>query len=176
MNKDFDKKLSELKSPIPEIREGAYTFFLKFFEEREVQEEEKTELLNLLFSNEFLFLEIDRGESDFSVARSFSLLLINLIFYSDDDFKLSPESIIPKLTEYLGKEKDIRGKDSELGFVHAFPHFSDLLLTLNWHKRFSEKEVHDLAFLFKSKILSFGRNSFSEEDWLRMDDALEQIL
>jgi hypothetical protein len=98
----------------------------------------REELLNILSSNEFLFFEMEKGESDSSVKRSFSVLAMSDLLWGDQDFGNRLESdflknITKKVTDYLLLEKDERGFDERLGWVHGIAHSGDTLSALAMH-------------------------------------------
>lgn len=175
MNRYFDNKLMDLRSPSSLKREGAYSFFLEIFQEEKVNKEIRINLLRKLLREDFLFFGIGKIKSDSSVGRSFSLLLINLIIATDTTFTLKLNFLHPYLVRFLKEELDFRAMEERLGYIHIFPHFSDLLMTLNWHEGFCDENLLQLVELFCLKFSGSLKTYFSLEDCSRIQEALSSI-
>ncbi len=97
-----------------------------------------------LMNNLFVGL---RNEDDESVLlRSFSALVLSLIIFYDttDPFLEQDEfdEMLEGILRYFEAEKDMRGHDPELGWVHAIAHTADLLKFMIRNKK-SEDENHE---------------------------------
>jgi hypothetical protein len=121
---------------------------------------------------DFLFFGKDEGESEKTCARSFILLLINLLIASDSSFGLNLENLYLSLEDYINKEKDFRTYSEENGWIHVACHFSDLLVTLNWHKRKINIHNEALASVYWNKISEKLFESFSKPDQERIKSSL----
>lgn len=71
------------------------------------------------------------SQSDATVARTFSALMLGIVVYGDNHKPMLEEAqyrrILRAGLEYLAREKDLRGYDARLGWIHATAHTADLL-------------------------------------------------
>lgn len=175
--KVFNQKLQELKSPLSEIREGAYSYFKEIiFDKQELNLREKKDLLKILLSKDFLFYGIDQGKTNKTCVRSFTLLVINLILASDSSFKLNLAPVYVCLNNYLSQENDFRSYSEENGWIHVAAHFSDLLMTICWHKNRDDLRSVKLASLLWQKFSIYKDIGHSEADRNRINEVLVPLL
>ncbi len=125
--------LSYLGSLDPEIREQLAYRILDTWIHRECYSH--TELWNM--ARQLLHhLTTGLGEqnSDMVFLRSFSLLILTEIVYYDLTHSILEETEVRQMLEqvlvYFSAEKDLRGYDSEKGWIHAIAHTADLLWVL----------------------------------------------
>lgn len=172
----LQRNLLDLSCPLPDIREGAYSFFLKtIIEENRFDLKNKNKMLRNLLSEKFLFKGIEKGVCDETCARSFTLLVINLIIASDTDFYLDLDELYVSLEHYIEQEVDFRDYDEKLGWIHTAAHFSDLLVTLDWHKNKKDHKNKELAEIFYNKIYPNDYWKFSKVDRGRISEAFKSF-
>lgn len=173
----LQRNLKDLSCPFPDTREGAYSFFAKIIIEQNcLNLGNKRYLLRNLLTENFLFKGIEKGVSDETCARSFSLLVINLIIASDTDFELNLSKVYEALKLYIEKETDFRDFDRNLGWIHTAAHFSDLLTTLAWHKNRDNSKNRDLARVLYQKIYPDIYFSYGKADRLRISDVWNRTI
>ncbi|MFX3617046.1 MAG: DUF2785 domain-containing protein [Sporolactobacillus sp.] len=125
--------LNALRSTDGELRDDlGYTILSKWIVEKErIGPETLKKLLKQAIAEKMLFHKIGEQDSDSVFLRSFSSLLIALIFYRDNqEHFLSREEfkqILLPITHYCTMEKDYRSFVIGKGWAHAPAHISDAM-------------------------------------------------
>lgn len=109
-----------------------YRGFCELILNEKLTVEQLVVLLNTCMDDEHLYLNISHNDpSDDVFTRSFSALVIALIFGKDRENRKLPEVLIleaiQRSVDYLKLEKDYRGFVNSKGWAHAVAHGSDLL-------------------------------------------------
>ena len=109
-----------------------YRGFCELILNEKLTVEQLVVLLNTCMDDEHLYLNISNNDpSDDVFTRSFSALVIALIFGKDRENRKLPEVLIleaiQRSVDYLKLEKDYRGFVNSKGWAHAVAHGSDLL-------------------------------------------------
>lgn len=130
-------------------------------------------LLEILYSDDFLFFEIAKGESPASVKRTFSALALADLLVGDvknelifDEKQLN--KLAEKLCLYLSMEQDFRGQDQNLGWVHAIAHAGDCFAALISHPHFSEQSILKCLLAIMDYIEKRAGNIFSGNEERRL--------
>ena len=144
---DLPKLLEVLGQPSSSLRdELGWSTLATYFRSSLCPSILRFKLLDILCSNDFLFFDIEKGESIASVKRSFSALTIaDLILGDVKNELILNENQLNKLAEtlclYLSKEKDFRGHDQNLGWIHAIAHVGDSFAALISHPNISKQNI-----------------------------------
>ena len=147
--KELPKLLESLGEKDPTLRDDlAHKVLSSYFQDKRFPKEKRLEIIDLLLSTNFLFIEIEKGETDLSVKRTFSLLALTDLIWGDYDAGgfLNADymtNLSKNLRDYLLKEKDFRGYDKKIGWVHAYAHAGDLLVAINGHHNTTPKEIYE---------------------------------
>jgi hypothetical protein len=133
--------------------------------------------LELLLSDKFLFYKIDSGETPDSVKRTFSILTIADILGGDLKNGAKIEStkinfVAQELRRYLDLEKDWRGHDSVLGWVHALAHLGDAFWALASHPSLDQEELSDCLNTLLSHMEKRGGFVFMWQEDYRLARGL----
>ena len=129
---------SELGQLDPTLREEVAIPTLKnFIISKECEPSLRLEILELLLSDKFITKDIEFGESNSSILRSATILtlvavIIGIVKNEDTITKEAVGSLITVALTILVNEKDHRGYDPELGWIHIHAHLSDLLGSISW--------------------------------------------
>jgi hypothetical protein len=145
-----------LGSPDPAVRdEAAYTLLVSWIYQRKIiAPAEIVSLTDVLLAN----LKDGVGEvGDLRVLRrSFSALVLSIIVARDNDAPFFTKAQLRRIWDaalaYLLAEKDLRGHDEKLGWIHATAHTADLLKFLIRSKALDAKDSIDLLRAIKSKL------------------------
>lgn len=138
-------------------------------------------ILEILLSDKFLFLGIDNGEAIESVKRSFACLTIADILIGDithgsklDAGKINLVS--QELCRYISMETDWRGRDSELGWVHAIAHVGDAFWALAAHPSLKQADMEKCFLAILSHLEKRGQSAFLWQEDFRLGRALATML
>jgi hypothetical protein len=145
-----------LGSPDPAVRdEAAYTLLVSWIYQRKIiAPAEIVSLTNVLLAN----LKDGVGEvGDLRVLRrSFSALVLSIIVARDDDAPFFTKTQLRRIWDaalaYLLAEKDLRGHDEKLGWIHATAHTADLLKFLVRSRSLDAKDSIELLRAVKTKL------------------------
>jgi hypothetical protein len=103
-----------------------------------------------------LTIGLGERQSDTIFLRSFSLPILSEIVYHDLTHLTLSESEIQQLLEqalaYFEAEQDLRGFDSEKGWIHAIAHVADLLWVLVQHPKVSVSDLERIMNALAEKI------------------------
>ncbi|AYC30500.1 DUF2785 domain-containing protein [Paenisporosarcina cavernae] len=168
-----------------------FTSFYYFFDRGLLTSDQIEFIVERLVKEKLLVKGIHYSSSDDVFTRSFSSLLVALIFYFDAKSSLVKEEVLLPLIEdallSIQLEKDTRGYVGEKGWAHAVAHSADMIASLAMHplvkntqKRqllegierflllssgYVDEEEDRLAFAF----LELGKNHFTASEitkWL----------
>lgn len=136
-----------LASPDPQLRDDiAYAVLANWiYRQRVVPVEERLRLLQTWEGN----LKAGIGERDTQtvIGRSFSALALGVLAILDNEAPFLDRATFARLLEsaltYLQAERDVRGFDNTLGWLHSVAHTADLLkfLARNPHLQVSEQAL-----------------------------------
>jgi len=154
LNKDqsaieiMDIALSELGNLDPYIRDelalevAAYMIYKGYLSDDELRD-----LAKRLLSKDFLFYGLESQKKDSVFVRTFTSLLIAMLFrVPDQDVALTDnelEQMYASYLDYLKSEYDYRGYVEEKGWAHFFAHSSDVLKYFFQEPSFDEKWVNE---------------------------------
>lgn len=147
--------LSYLGSPDPELRdETAYTILDAWINRGYYSHADLWEIAIALLNN----LTIGLGEqlSDTIFLRSFSILILTEIVYNDLTHPSLSEIEVRQLLEqtltYFKAEQDLRGFDSEKGWIHAVAHAADFFFVLAQHSNVTVSDLERIMNALVEKI------------------------
>lgn len=147
--------LSYLGSPDPELREGsAYAILDAWIHGNYYSHTELWEMAVQLLHN--LTIGLGEQQSDTIFWRSFSLLILAEIVYHDLTHPALKEVEVRQLLEqalaYFKAERDLRGYDSEKGWIHAIAHAADFLWVLAQHPEVTASDLEQIMNALADKI------------------------
>lgn len=98
----------------------------------------RLEVINVLLTDDYLFAPPSSEPSDAAVLRSFSILSIADAIHGDglhskEFYGNELSRISDKIRRYILNEKDARGFDEKLGWIHCFAHTGDCFYELANH-------------------------------------------
>ena len=130
-------------------------------------------ILTTCMNDEHLFLNITHKDpSDDVFTRSFSSLVITLIFEKDREKRSLPEELVVEAIQrsihYLSLEKDYRGIVNTKGWAHAVAHGSDLLTEAIRHPLMSDSQLLCIALQ--------GLKSCLHTEYALIDEEEERML
>lgn len=173
----LDLMLKYVGDTDPELRDVLiYNIFVNWIEEKEYfSNEELTNLLNRILSEDFIFYNIGCENDDSVLRRSFSILLVNPILCAHLDRDFLDKDMILKtkdcLIKYFDEEKDLRGYDSKKGWLHALAHAADGMHVLLNCKGITEDICKEVMFAIENRLCE-GKEFLSAEE----DERLTTII
>jgi len=136
LDEDIQLAISQLANPSPKYRDtGAFLFLSDIIQNELISENQLRWLTQSLVSDEQLFSHILEPENDGIYGRSFSILVLSLLlftqrtkthFMSADQLDL----VINQIALYVALERDTRGFIGTNGWAHAFTHSGNVLAEL----------------------------------------------
>ena len=163
--------LSYLGSPDPELRdETAYTILDAWIHLDYYSHAELWEIAIHLLHN--LAIGLGEQQSDTIFLRSFSLLILTEIVYHDLTHLTLSETEVRLLLEqglaYFEAEQDLRGFDSEKGWMHAIAHAADYLWVLAQHRHVAVSDLERIMDALVEKVTASVAHIYlyGEEDRL----------
>jgi hypothetical protein len=160
-----------------ELRDGLIlnTFVNWIEEKRYFTNEELSNLLNTILSEDFAFYNMGQENDDSVLKRSFSILLVNpiLCVHLDENF-LDKDMIVKTkdcLIKYLNEEKDLRGYDCDKGWIHALAHVADGIDLLVNCEGITEDTCKEVMLSIENRLCE-GKEFLSAEE----DERLVNII
>ncbi|MEK4129638.1 DUF2785 domain-containing protein [Solibacillus sp. FSL W8-0474] len=173
--------LQNIGNPDAYLRDDLiYRGFCELILNEKLTVEQLVVLLNTCMDDEYLYLNISHnGPSDDVFTRSFSALVIALIFGKDRENRILPEVLIleaiQRIVDYLKLEKDYRGFVHEKGWAHAVAHGSDLLAEAIAHPLM--KDLHMCHKALQSlKSCLHTEYAFIDKEEARMLPVIDALL
>lgn len=178
---DLDKIITVLAEKDSEMRDQVSWSTLSFwFRSSLLSNKSRALLCNILSSNNYLFFNLENGESDDSVLRSFSVLTLGDLVAGDFESKSLDVDFLFKLSKlavkYLLEEKDLRGYVENLGWIHACAHTADLIRELGLHPNTPIEVKLILVKSIFNYIHSRGMSVFQWDEDFRLARALSVLL
>ena len=141
--------------------------------------DELNQILNICLDENHLYYKLGQKNDDSVFTRSFSALILAVLFHKDiefnfiqlDDFKVSSEKII----NYYKKEEDIRGFVEEKGWAHTAAHGADILKEIGRSKKADKKILRESLRAITEKAQVDDFIYFNGEDE-RIAHAVNSIL
>ena len=100
----------------------------------------------------------DFAPSDSTVGRTFSALMLAAVIYRDNQNPILDEAqyrrILRSGLDYLADEKDLRGYDERLGWIHATAHTADLLKFAARSRYFTQQDQSAVLDAIRNRMLS----------------------
>lgn len=132
-NEDLKLAVEQLANPLPEYRDaGAFLFLSDAIQNDLLLEEQLIWLTDSLSSDEQLFSHILEPENDAIYRRSFSMLILSLLLFTQrtrTKFMTLKQldHVINQVAIYVMLERDTRGYIGTNGWAHAFTHVGNAL-------------------------------------------------
>jgi hypothetical protein len=140
--------------------------------------EERRELVARLSAN--LRRSIDETGTDSVLLRSFSALDLSILAALEDDQPALDEAAYRRLLDdtlaYLRDERDLRGLEPRVGWIHATAHTADLLKFLARDARFAKDDQSRLLDAAWSKMTAPGTPVFTHTEDERLAAALLSVV
>jgi hypothetical protein len=196
--------MDNIGSTDPVLRDDLILSMLwKMIVDKVLSQEEIKELLEVSLSDKHLFYKVGEKEDDSVFNRAFTVLIIRLIMYYQNNYGedlLSEEELIRVFNDfikYVRQERDLRGYDKDKGWAHAIAHSGDALRTFAYCKYIGHVQLIEILEVIKEKVdVSYyvyineecerlvsavinviERNELSEEEiisWIRSFEELEK--
>ena len=104
----------------------------------------------------WLTMNNDQAASDSALNRAFSALILSELVRADDRTGSAPKLDIKLLTNRATtmfiNERDYRGLDPELGWIHTIAHGGDLLWRLSMHSQVTDAEQRSILVALNSQL------------------------
>ncbi|HKV82808.1 MAG TPA: DUF2785 domain-containing protein [Candidatus Sulfotelmatobacter sp.] len=168
-----------LASPDPEVRDDlAYSILARWINRGNVL---STPTLIALTDEWRANLKSGLGETgtDSVLKRSFSALCLSEMARRESKSPfMGPEryhSLVGDATSYLRQERDLRGYDAKLHWIHATAHTADLLAALGDSPQLSKQEVDSILQAIQSR-LSTATEVFTQGEQDRLAIAVVSVI
>ncbi len=156
-----------------------YSSFLKWTINNVFTSEQMYQLLKISLDESHLFYKIGEIDSDSVFTRTFSLLIIPLVLYVDNNtnFLTKDETIDikDKVIKYLDLEKDIRGYVDGKGWAHSTAHAADALDDIAKSRYINYDELLEILGAIKTKVCINNYTYINKEDD-RMATAIKSVI
>lgn len=174
--------LEVLGQPSEELRDTlGWSTLSAYFRSSLCHESVRPAILEILTSEKFLFYGIAHGASIESVKRSFSALTIADVLIGDitngarlDNSKIS--SLSQELCRYISTETDWRGRDFDLGWVHAIAHVGDAFWAVAAHPSLNQHDMEKCCLAILAYLEKRGQSAFLWQEDFRLGRALATML
>lgn len=145
-----------------------YSILSKWIKEDMFTYEQLQNLLSLSIDDQHLFYKLGEINHDSVFTRSFSLLVIAVILYKNNEKEfliLSDfENVKQRLFHYAVKENDIRGYVEEKGWAHSIAHLADCLDELAKNQNLNHIDLLMILKIINLRILERENVHICEED------------
>lgn len=168
-----------LASPNPELRDRIAYEVLTFWLRKEKLE---TETVDTLRDKLLPWLERGHGEpgTDDSIARAFAALVLSELVRHDAIHEAwTSEKIEATLELALAaftSERDYRGLDADLGWIHCIAHEGDLLWRLALHPKTSGAHHVKILDALSSQIVRLGLPAYTHNEGDRLARVVSAIV
>lgn len=147
--------LSYVRSVDPELREGpAYAILDAWIHRDYYSHPDSWKMATQLLH--FLTIGLGEQQSDTIFGRSFSLLILTEIVYHDLThptlWEVEVLQVLEQALAYFEAEKDLRGYDSEKGWIHATAHAADFFWVLARHHYITTADLARIMNALAEKI------------------------
>lgn len=168
------KLLPWIASPNGELRDDlVYVSLCDVIEGGAFDQNELRWILDECLSDRYLFRGIDTAdaENDDVFCRTFSLLIIDVVLDTQARHSLLPAQTLRQVwdryTEYVVREKDMRGYVPGKGWAHSLAHGSDVAYSLIALGIPDRDDMLRLLEIWRTK-LAYGRRVFVDEEGERV--------
>lgn len=140
----LEQMLESIGSSDPALRDQAiYSLFMELLVSNQLSKQTMEQLMTTLATDDYLFYQMGDYTDDSVFTRSFSALWLAGLLrmdimqpYLSDEAK---EQLYQKATQFLQRERDIRGFVDSKGWANAIAHTADLLALMVRHDYFEVK-------------------------------------
>lgn len=145
-----------------------YSILSKWIQEDMFTYEQLKNLLSLSIDDQHLFYKLGEINHDSVFTRSFSLLVIAVILYKNNEKEFlilsDLENVKKRLFHYAVKENDIRGYVEEKGWAHSIAHLADCLDELAKNQNSNHIDLFMILKIINLRILESENVHVCEED------------
>lgn len=173
--------LKHIGDPDPYLRDKLiyYTFLNWISKECYFSNEELKEILLVVLDDEHLFYKIGNEGNDSVVTRTFSILVVDILLcqnmYNEyltlDEFN----NLKDKVLKYYNEEKDLRGYEKRIGWMHAAAHGADALCSIVSSKQCDEETMSEVLDAL-NHVLENTTYLLSNEEDERMASVVYAVL
>lgn len=158
-----------LGDPDPVLRdELIYSTLQSWVIEGRFQPQQLRQLLSIAMDDAHLFYRMGEEKTNSVFVRSFSALILPLILWADRQVSFLDDSdirtIVYKLTDYINREKDLRGYTGETGWAHAVAHAADAVEDVVQSMYIRPEDLSGFLEAFKSQLRQTQYPFIHEED------------
>lgn len=174
-----DELLGYLRSPDGELRDTfGYQILGHWIISGHYDEAKLTSFLNRWLEN--LSEGLGKTGTDSVLVRSFAALMLSILVYYDmkspwiaaDDYA----RLLDTVTDYFGKETDLRGYDMEKGWMHATAHTADCLKFLARDPKSETASLEKLLAIVAAKLKQPQNTVFTHGEDERMALIFLEVL
>lgn len=142
----IEMMIAHIGSPEDEIRDKLnYRLFIELLAAQLFSSEQMAQMASTLKGDHYLFCSIGERNTDSVFTRSFSALWLSNLINADGQLRFLNEEeatgILDAASNYLTKEKDVRGFVGEKGWAHSIAHGADLASAIIFHPLFNVRLV-----------------------------------
>ena len=172
--------LSNIGSVDPVLRDDLiYSILSKWIINDVFNSEQLQQLLFICIDDSHLHYKLGESESDSVFTRAFSILIIAVILYKDNEKAFLTandfENVKAKVFQFAIQEKDIRGYDKEKGWAHSIAHLSDCLDELAKNHKLNQVDLQMMLEIICTRMME-SKSVFDCEEDERMVTAVCAIL
>jgi hypothetical protein len=172
-NIDYENLTNEMLDNIgaidPELRDDLiYMVLANWIMDDIYDNQELKQILNICLDDKHLFYKIGQTESDTVFTRTFSALILAILFHKDNkkDYleQLEFQTAVSEVFKYFKEEKDLRGYIKQKGWAHAAAHGADILAEIAQSKKANKNTLQKLLMAIIRKIHIKDYIYFNGED------------
>ena len=166
-----EKMLPFIGHEDPHVRDDIVYVCLAIVSER-LSHDERSKLLEVYLSEDFLFYRIKSKEEVEALRRTFTLLQLAVLLYYHHQEQITDPVFVDKIANalivYLDQENVLKGYDEQIGWIHAMAHSADVLGQLLLAKELTEEKQVALLDAFVPK--------FQEAYYTYIDNEEERLV
>jgi len=163
-----------------EVRDGlVYPVLAHLLHDDVLSNEELDKIANLFVTDNYLLFDMD-NEVEYSVLRrSFTTLQLAILVYKHNQKQVLKDEtflyLVSQFSEYFKLEKDLRGYEESVGWLHSIAHSADLFAQIFKNEMICENLLESMFILIRAKFLIHHYQFVSDEDE-RMINAIENAI
>lgn len=153
----------------PELRDDLiYMVLANWIMDDVYDDQELKQILNICLDDNHLYFKIGQTESDSVFTRTFSALVLAILFHKDNEKdyleQLEFQTAASEIFKYFKEEKDLRGYVKQKGWAHAAAHGADVLSEIAQSKKANKNLLQKLLKSVINKIHIENYIYFNGED------------
>ena len=139
-----------------------YPSLAHLLRDKHFENEEMKKIAEILISDQYLSFDMDNKNEYSVLKRTFTSLQIAMLVYVHNRDKLFDKEFVKKMfnsvVEYYINEKDIRGYEPAVGWIHSVAHAADIFAQL---VKCDELDVKDFEYMLDSINNKFKVNTYT---------------